>query len=158
MLPTEFQVNWLFGSGGEAKDFQTLCFPIETILRISDLQVILMLPTKLQVNGRFGSGKEAEYRFSISDWNSDRNGFSYFGSSKQVREKTRKLNNYNSRPYSDTKRKRKQKKPNKRKSKKRTKSTKIISLFSKRGNRNAKGTKKHQEQNNTRQDLNRITS
>ena len=43
----------------------------------------------------------------------------------------------------DTKRKRKQTKPNKRKSNKRMKSTKINSLFPKRGNRNAKKTEKH---------------
>ena len=43
----------------------------------------------------------------------------------------------------DTKRKRKQTKPNKRKSNKRTKSTKISSLFHKRGNHNAKRTEKH---------------
>ena len=36
-----------------------------------------------------------------------------------------------------------QTKPNKRKSNKRTKSTKISSLFPKRGNRNAKRTEKH---------------
>ena len=41
-----------------------------------------------------------------------------------------------------TKRKRKQTKPNKRKSNKRTKSTKISSLFPKRGYRNAKRTEK----------------
>ena len=39
--------------------------------------------------------------------------------------------------------KRKQTKPNKRKSNKPTKSTKISSLFPKRGNRNAKRTEKH---------------
>ena len=43
----------------------------------------------------------------------------------------------------DTKRKRKQTIPNNRKSNKRTKSTKISSLFPKRGNRNAKRTEKH---------------
>ena len=46
-------------------------------------------------------------------------------------------------------RKKKQTKPNKRKSNKRTKSTKISSLFPKRGNRNAKWTENTQEQNNT---------
>ena len=46
-----------------------------------------------------------------------------------------------------TKRKGKQTKPNKRRSNKRTESTKISSLFPKRGNRNAKRTEKH---NNTR--------
>ena len=46
-------------------------------------------------------------------------------------------------PFPDTKRKRKPTNPNKHKSNKRTKSTKISSLFPKRGNRNAKRTKKH---------------
>ena len=48
--------------------------------------------------------------------------------------------NHEPQPFPDTKRKRKQTKPNKRKSNKRTKSTKISSLFPKRGNRNAKWT------------------
>ena len=46
-------------------------------------------------------------------------------------------------PISDTKRKRKQTNPNKRKSNKCTNSTKISSLFPKRGNSNAKGTETH---------------
>ena len=46
-------------------------------------------------------------------------------------------------PFPDTKRKRKQTNPNKRKSNKRTKSTKISSLFPKRGNSNAERTEKH---------------
>ena len=48
MLPTEFQINWPFGSGEEAKiDFQDgrhggrLEFPIGTILAIFDLHVSL---------------------------------------------------------------------------------------------------------------------
>ena len=46
-------------------------------------------------------------------------------------------------PFPDTKRKRKPTNPNKHKSNNRTKSTKISSLFPKRGNRNAKRTEKH---------------
>ena len=61
----------------------------------------------------------------------------------KVREKSRKCHNHKPQPLPDTKRKRKQTKPNKRKSNKRTKSTKISSLFSKQGNRNAKRTEKH---------------
>ena len=51
MLPTKFRVNWPFGSGEEAIDFQDGChgghlgFPIGTILAIFDLQVTPMLPT-----------------------------------------------------------------------------------------------------------------
>ena len=52
-------------------------------------------------------------------------------------------NNYKPKPFSETKRKRKQTKPNKRKPNKRKKSIKISSLFPKRGNRNAKRTEKH---------------
>ena len=62
---------------------------------------------------------------------------------KKVREKSRECHNHKPQPFLDTKKKRKQTKPNKRKSNKRTKSTKISSLFLKRGNRNAKRTEKH---------------
>ena len=65
------------------------------------------------------------------------------GNKKKVREKSRECHNYKPQPFPDTKRKTKQTKPNKRKSNKRTKSTKISSLFSKGGNRNAQGTEKH---------------
>ena len=64
-------------------------------------------------------------------------------STKKVREKSRECHNHKPQPFPDTKRKEKQIKPNKRKSNKRTKSTKISSLFPKRGNRNTKRTKKH---------------
>ena len=62
---------------------------------------------------------------------------------KKVREKPRECHNHKPQSYPDTKRKRKQTKPNKRKSNKRTESTKISSLFSKRGTRNDKRTEKH---------------
>ena len=65
--------------------------------------------------------------------------------SKKVREKSRECHNHKSQPFPDTKRKRKQTNPNKHKSNKRTKSTKIRSLFPKRGNRNAKRTEKHKK-------------
>ena len=57
---------------------------------------------------------------------------------KSVREKSRKFHSYKPQPITGPSRKRKQRKPNKRKSNKPTKSTKISSLFPKRGNRNAK--------------------
>ena len=69
---------------------------------------------------------------------------------KRVREKSRECHNYKQQPYPDTKRKKNQITPNKHKSTKRTKSTKISSLFPKRGNRNGKRTEKTQEQNNTK--------
>ena len=62
---------------------------------------------------------------------------------KKVREKSRKCHNHKPQPFPDTKRKRKPTNPNKHKSNKRTKSTKIGSLFPKRGNRNAKRIEKH---------------
>ena len=62
---------------------------------------------------------------------------------KKVKEKSRECHNHKSQPFPDTKRERKYTKPNKRKSNKRTKSTKISSLFPKRGNRNAKRTEEH---------------
>ena len=67
MLPSNFEVNWPFGSGEEAKiDFQDgghgshLGFPIGAILAIFDLQVTLMLPSNFGVNWHFGSGEEAK--------------------------------------------------------------------------------------------------
>ena len=62
---------------------------------------------------------------------------------KKVRKKSRECHNHKPQPFPDTKRKRKPTNPNKHKSIKRTKSTKISSLFPKRGNRNAKRTEKH---------------
>ena len=64
-------------------------------------------------------------------------------SQKKVREKSRECHNHKPQPFPDPKRKRKPTNPNKHKSNKRTKSTKISSLFPKRGNRNTKRTKKH---------------
>ena len=62
---------------------------------------------------------------------------------KKVREKSRECHNHKPQPFPDIKRKKKTTNPNKHKSIKHTKSTKISSLFPKRGNRNAKGTEKH---------------
>ena len=59
---------------------------------------------------------------------------------KKVREKSKECHNHKPQPFPDTKRKRKPTNPNKHKFNKRTKSTKISSLFPKRGNRNAKRT------------------
>ena len=59
---------------------------------------------------------------------------------KKVREKSRECHNPKPQPFQDTKRRRTQTKPKKRKSNKRTKSTKISSLFPKRGNFNTKRT------------------
>ena len=87
MLPTKFQVNWIFASGEETKiDFQDgghLGFLIGTVLAIFYLQVTLMLPTKFQVNWPFGSGEEGENRFSRwqpwhPSWIADRKDFSFF--------------------------------------------------------------------------------
>ena len=63
--------------------------------------------------------------------------------SKKVREKSRGCHNHKPQPFPDPKRKRKLTNPNKHKSNKRTKSTKISSLFPKRGNRNTKRTENH---------------
>ena len=64
-------------------------------------------------------------------------------SKKKVREKSRECHNQKPQPFPDPKRKRKPTNPNKHKPNKRTKSTKISSLFPKRGNRNTKRTEKH---------------
>ena len=53
---------------------------------------------------------------------------------KKVREKSRECHNHKSQLFPDTKRKRKPTNPDKHKSNKRTKSTKISSIFPKRGN------------------------
>ena len=66
-----------------------------------------------------------------------------FSCSKMVREQSRECHNHKPQPFPDTKRKRKPTYLNKHKSNKRTKSTKISSLFPKRGNRNTKRTEKH---------------
>ena len=62
---------------------------------------------------------------------------------KKVREKSRECHNHKPQPFPDPKRKRKPTNQNKHKRNKRTKSTKISSLFPKRGNRNTKRTEKH---------------
>ena len=62
---------------------------------------------------------------------------------KKVREKSRECHNHKPQPFSDPKRKRKPTNLNKHKPNKRTKSTKISSLFPKRGNRK-KGKRKVQ--------------
>ena len=62
---------------------------------------------------------------------------------KKEREKSRKCHNHKPQPFPDPKRKRKPTNLNKHKPNKRTKSTKISSLFPKRGNRNTKRTEKH---------------
>ena len=60
-----------------------------------------------------------------------------------VREKSRECHNHKPQPFPDPKRKRKPTNLNKHKPNKRTKSTKISSLFPKRGNRNTKRIEKH---------------
>ena len=64
-------------------------------------------------------------------------------SEKKEREKSRECHNHKPQPFPDPKRKRKPTNLNKHKPNKRTKSTKISSLFPKRGNRNTKRTEKH---------------
>ena len=62
---------------------------------------------------------------------------------KKVGEKSRECHNHKLQPFPDPTRKRKPTNLNKHKPNKRTKSTKISSLFPKRGNRNTKRTEKH---------------
>ena len=62
---------------------------------------------------------------------------------KKVREKSTECHNHKPQPFPDPKRKRKPTNLNKHKPNKRTKSTKISSLFPKRGNRNTERTEKH---------------
>ena len=62
---------------------------------------------------------------------------------KKVREKSRECHNHKPQHFPDSKRKRKPTNLNKHKPNKCTKSTKISSLFPKRGNRNTKRTEKH---------------
>ena len=63
--------------------------------------------------------------------------------SKKLREKSSECHNHKPQPFTDLKRKRKPTNLNKHKPNKRTKSTKMSSLFPKRGNRNTKRTEKH---------------
>ena len=62
---------------------------------------------------------------------------------KKGKRKVGECHNHKPQPFLDTKWKRKPTNPNKHKSNKRTKSTKISSLFPKRGNRNTKRIEKH---------------
>ena len=62
---------------------------------------------------------------------------------KKIRETSRECHYHKPQPFPDPKRKRKPTNLNKHKPNKRTKSTKISSLFPKRGNRNTKRTEKH---------------
>ena len=62
---------------------------------------------------------------------------------KKVREKSRECHNHKPQPFPEPKRNRKPTNLNKHKPNKHTKSTKISSLFPKRGNRNTKRTGKH---------------
>ena len=75
--------------------------------------------------------------------------------SKKVREKARECHNYKPQPFPDPKRKRKPTSLNKHKPNKRTKSTKISSLFPKRGNRNTKRTEKHKNKMTHRKTYNK---
>ena len=62
---------------------------------------------------------------------------------KKVREKSRECHNHKPQPFPDPKRKRKPTNLTKHKPNKRTKSTKIGSVFPKRGNRDTKRIEKH---------------
>ena len=155
MLHTEFQVNYLFSSG-EAKNRFSRWRPRRPYW-ISDLNDFSYfwssshLDASYQVSSQFAFRfrRRGKNRFSRwppwrQSWISDRNEFSDFLSTKKgVREKSRECHNHKPQPFPDIKRKRKQTRLNKRKSNKRTKSTKISSLFPKRGNRKAKRTEKH---------------
>ena len=79
-------------------------------------------------------------RRTVSDHNSLPWAFGSGELKKKVREKSREGHNHKPQPFPDTKRQRKPTNPNKHKPIKHTKSTKISSLFPKRGNRNAKRT------------------
>ena len=73
---------------------------------------------------------------------------------KKLREKSMECHNHKPQPFPDPNRKRKPTNPNKHKPNKHTKSTKISSLFPKRGNRNTKRTenirtKRHTERHTT---------
>ena len=87
---------------------------------------------------------QASARTRSSNFNKFRQFSTSFDSfKKKMREKSKECHNHKPQPFPDTKRKRKPTNPKKHKSNKRTKSTKISSLFPKRGNRNAKSTEKH---------------
>ena len=74
---------------------------------------------------------------------------------KKVRENSRECHNYKPQPFPDLKRKRKPTNLNMHKPNKRTKSTKISSLFPKRGNRNTKRTEKHKNRMTHRKTYNK---
>ena len=74
---------------------------------------------------------------------------------KKVREKSRECHNHKPQPFPDPKRKRKPTNLNKHNPNKATKSTKISSLFPKRGNRNTKRTEKHKNKMTHRKTYNK---
>ena len=82
-------------------------------------------------------------RCSTDELGSLHDDWTNYVSKKKVREKSRECHNHKPQPFPDPKRKRKPTNLNKHKPNKRTKSTKISSLFPKRGNRNTKRTEKH---------------
>ena len=86
MLPTEFPVNWPFGSGEEAKNWLSRWQP-SWISDPNDFSYFW--PTshpddsyQVSINWPFGSGEEVKNRFSRwqPSWISKQNNFSYFRS------------------------------------------------------------------------------
>ena len=129
-------VGFLYGKTG-SYDSSFISSGKYSIFNIGhSLNIILYFPLcYIMVFRLFSLKFDSRLHFSISTW--------IIGNvlnmiKKRVREKSRECHNHKPQPFPDTERKRKQTKPNKRKSNKRTKSTRISSLFPKRGNHNAK--------------------
>ena len=110
----------------------TSCWSWQTEDCVSDQQFMLYTPSK-------GGAITVALSYSFSPNHSFPGLVACAHSSiekKKVREKSRECHNHKPQPFPDPKRKRKPTNLNKHKSNKRTKSTKISSLFPKRGNRN----------------------
>ena len=102
-------------------------------------------PTHKQRTANYNRGTALERSVGIQNKTKTLGSHTGKQKKKRVRETLRECYNHKPQPFPGSKRKRNQTKPNKRKSNKRTKSTKISSLFPKRGNRNAKRTEKHKK-------------
>ena len=66
--PTQFQVDWTFGSVEDIQNrFSNCCclgFAVRTALASFDLQVTPILPIEFLVNWPFSSGEDIQNRFS----------------------------------------------------------------------------------------------
>ena len=142
--------SWIYNQNDFSYFLSTSCPDILSIkfdLQVAQTDSSYQVLNQLAFRFRRRSTKLIFKMVAILDFR--QNYFSYLKSTKKkVREKSRECHNHKPQPFPDPKRKLTN--PNKHKSNRRTKSTKISSLFSKRGNRNTKRTEKHKNKRSTK--------